>query len=76
MFTKEQIMVRAAIAKSVIDIVNSEPNGCPAGSLYAALMTVGMGLEEFEVMMSTLVKVGKITKRGHQYFPAKTGDER
>jgi hypothetical protein len=32
-------------------------------------MTTGLGLDSFEAIMGTLVKAGKVTKRGHRYYP-------
>ena len=59
-----------ALLDSVNDwhAVTGDP-GCPAGPLYAAFMTTGLGLDSFEAIMGTLVKAGKVTKRGHRYYP-------
>ena len=42
--------------------------GAPGGILYAALMTHGFTLEQFERIMGYLVKLGKLEKRGDLYF--------
>ena len=60
-----------AIADAVIDVVRQAgPLGCPGGTLYAALMTYGASLEQYEQFMSVLVLTGKLTKRGDLYFIA------
>jgi hypothetical protein len=43
--------------------------GAPGGLMYAALMGHGCSLEQFETLMSVLVRLGKVSKRGDCYFP-------
>lgn len=43
--------------------------GAPGGHIYAALMHVGLTLDQFEQVMALLVKVGKVRKSGQCYFP-------
>ena len=43
--------------------------GCPGGIMYAAFMNVGMTLELFEQITDALVRAGRITKRGHCFYP-------
>ncbi len=57
------------LVDAVVETVReSGPDGAPAGSIYAALMTLGFTLEQFERLMGALVGLGKLTKRGHLYF--------
>lgn len=44
------------------------PLGAPSGILYAALMTHGCTLDQYEGIMSGLVSAGKLEKRGDLYF--------
>ena len=67
--TIEQAKALRMICDAVIDSVKAAgPLGAPAGTLYAALMTHGASLEQFESLMAGLVKIGKLTKQGHLYF--------
>jgi hypothetical protein len=62
-----------AVADAVVDIVKAGGKlGTPGGTLYAALMTHGCTLEQFEMLMSVLVSSGRLEKRGQLYF-AKEG---
>lgn len=42
--------------------------GAPGGILYAALMTQGCTLNQFDSIMGALVRLGKLTKQGQCYF--------
>ncbi len=42
--------------------------GAPGGVMYADLMAHGCSLNQFESIMSTLVRLGRIEKRGECYF--------
>lgn len=44
------------------------PQGTPGGTLYAALMTAGATLEQYETIMTGLVRAGKLRKSGELYF--------
>lgn len=44
------------------------PDGVPGGTIYAALMSQGCTLAQFEAIMSTLVTLGKVSKRGNCYY--------
>lgn len=63
------LSVLKVIAEAVIETVKEAgPQGAPAGVLYAALMTTGMNLEQFERLMGILVEVGKVRKQGQLYL--------
>ncbi len=58
------------VANAVIETVNEQPNGAPAGPMYAAFMAQGMSLDMFEQITGTLVTLGKIKRRGDCFYPA------
>ncbi len=71
--TKKQIDAVLAIAQLVVDAVEQAgPYGAPGGHLYAAMMSAGITLSQFESIMGTLVSAGKLRKQGHCYFVART----
>jgi len=58
-----------AIGDGIVDAVRAAgPMGCPGGTLYAALMTQGCTLQQFESIMSGLVRAGKLRKSNNLYF--------
>ena len=70
--TIEQAKALRAIAKAITDTVaETGPLGAPGGHLYAALMTQGCTLHQFEQIMSGLVRAGYLEKRGDCYYPGK-----
>ena len=42
--------------------------GAPSGPMYAALMSTGMTLDQYQTIMDGLVAAGKLKRRGHVYF--------
>lgn len=57
-----------AMLEIFLEIVQSAGEaGSPAGPMYAAVMGV-MRLEQFEAVMSALVKLGCLRKSGHVYY--------
>jgi hypothetical protein len=42
--------------------------GAPSGPMYAALMSTGMTLDQYQTIMDGLVSAGKLKRRGHVYF--------
>ena len=57
------------ILDALVDVVAASGKlGTPGGTLYAALMTHGCSLEQFEQVMSALIAAKKLTKRGELYF--------
>ncbi len=62
------------IAKAITDTVKEAgPLGAPGGTLYAALMTCGCSLHQFEQIMAGLVRAKQLRKDGDLYFVAKGG---
>lgn len=67
--TANDLLAFVQLCEAVIDAVKEMgPQGAPAGPLYAAVMTVGMSLEQFERLMDTIVRSGRLRKSGHLYF--------
>lgn len=59
------------IVAAVVDAVREAgPLGAPGGILYAALMTQGCTLSQFESLMAALCRTGKLEKRGECYHLA------
>jgi hypothetical protein len=57
------------VAEAIIESVREAgPMGAPGGSLYAAMMTHGFSLDNFNQIMSGLVSAGMLEKRGQLYF--------
>jgi hypothetical protein len=74
--TKEALLAFVQLCDAVVDAVKEAgPQGAPAGPMYAAFMSVGMSLEQFERMMDVLVKAGRLRKQGHLYFYAEPQPE-
>jgi hypothetical protein len=65
---QQGVSVLKIIADIVIEAIQASPQGAPGGHLYAALMSTGMTLEQFERLINLLVETGKVTKRGQLYF--------
>lgn len=55
---------------AIVEAVNAVPAGIPAGHLYALSMGL-FTLSQFEIVMTALVKQGRISKQGLLYLPAK-----
>ncbi len=65
--TTEQRNALRMIAQAFIDAVKvAGEQGAPAGELYSAVMDK-LSLGQFTQIMATLVKAGKLTKRGFTY---------
>jgi len=69
--TSTQLKALKAICDAVIESVKlAGPLGAPAGTLYAAMMTHGFTLEQFERLMNGLVSAKMLRKSGNLYFAA------
>ena len=66
--TATEAQALKAIAGIIVETVNETPEGAPGGTLYAALMTIGISLEQFEQIMAALVNLGLVRKSGQLYF--------
>jgi len=66
---KEHLIAFVELCETVIAAVQEAgPQGAPAGPIYAACMTVGMSLEQFERLMAVIVRSGRLRKSGDLYF--------
>jgi len=67
--THEQIAAALRrIADAIVDSVRAAgPHGAPSGVLYAALMAHGCTLNQFNSLMSGLVRAGRLTQDGLLY---------
>jgi hypothetical protein len=68
MTTKAQFAIAQVLAALVETIKAAGPSGAPGGVMYAALMTQGCTLEQFEALMGCLVRSGVVRKSGNCYF--------
>ena len=67
MNTASKIQAILKITEALIQAVNDTPNGIPAGTLYAGLMTTGCTLQQFDQLMGMIVASGRIRKQGDLY---------
>ncbi len=59
----------AVVLDALEDAVKtSGRNGAPGGVLYAAVMTYGFDLQQFQTMMDALVRAKRLIRRGQLYF--------
>jgi hypothetical protein len=66
-----QARALALVVEAVVEAVKAAgPNGAPGGTLYAALMSQGCTLSQFESLMGALVRLGKVRREGELYFAA------
>jgi hypothetical protein len=66
--TAAQLKTLGLVMQTVLEAVKEGGElGVPGGHLYAALMTQGCTLHQFETLMSALIRTGKIEKRGECY---------
>lgn len=68
MTRQDQIQALREICSVVVDTIQkSGPMGMPGGHLYAILLPFGITLDQFDVLMNTLVEAKKITRVGQCY---------
>jgi hypothetical protein len=69
MVTAQQTQMLKKVCNAIVETVKEMgKQGAPAGPLYAALMTTGMTLENFEQIMSGLVAAKMLRKSGQLYY--------
>ena len=56
--TKDQILALQSIGKGIIEAANIDSIGAPSGVIYSALMSHGASFNQFQQIMSTLVRHG------------------
>lgn len=65
----DTIFAMKVILDSIVESVQEAgPQGVPGGILYAAMMSHGVTLTQFETIMGALVRAERLTRRGHLYF--------
>lgn len=68
--TNRQRLAVVYLANAIVDSVRESDRNCmgvPGGPIYAALMAHGCSLHQFEMIMSGLVRVGRLTRSGDLY---------
>jgi hypothetical protein len=67
--TEVQAKLLHKVATAIVETVKETgTQGAPGGPLYAALMTTGMTLEQFEGIMNGLVTAKMLRKSGQLYY--------
>lgn len=67
--TSEQKRALILLVSAITDTIKEAGEmGAPGGIMYAALMAHGCTLNQFQSIMGTLVRLGRIEKRGECYF--------
>jgi hypothetical protein len=70
--TAQEIAAIRMVAEAIEDAVKAAgPLGAPGGVIYAALMAHGVTLDQYNQLMSGLVRAGRLTRDGHLYHVAK-----
>jgi predicted transcriptional regulator len=70
--TKEQIRALQLIAKAVISACQTF---APGGVIYAALMSQGCSLNQYQQIMAQLVQAGMVTQSGDCYTATEKGNK-
>lgn len=64
----DQVAAIRAVATMILETVQEMgEQGAPSGPMYAALMGK-MSLNQYESIMYSLVKAGRLRKEGHVYY--------
>lgn len=67
--TDEQRKAIKMLGDAIVDSVRVAGGmGAPGGLLYSALMAHGCSLELFQALMGSLVRLGRLERRGELYF--------
>ena len=67
--TRDQIAALRSIGRAILEAVQASGQlGAPGGILYAALMQKGCNLNQFEQIMSGMVRADVLTKSGECYY--------
>ena len=64
---QQQRAINAVCDALLEAIAGAGAQGVPGGTLYAALMTQGCRLAQFESLMGSLERLGKVRKSGDVY---------
>lgn len=70
-------MSQVEAAKALVKVINAvictieeTPGGCPAGVLYAGLMSQGCSLHQWEAIERIMLESGRVVKMGDVLLPA------
>jgi len=67
----DQVEKMAALCTIIVEAVKDMgPMGAPSGPMYAALMSTGITLDQYQTIMDGLVAAGKLKRRGYVYYAA------
>jgi len=67
--TAEEAEALRVVVGAVLDAVKAGmPRGAPGGIIYAGLMEQGFTLDQYDSLMSALVRHGKLRRDGDLYF--------
>lgn len=67
----KKVSVLKQIGQALVETVEEAgPLGAPSGPMYAAVMTLGITLDQYEQIMAGLVAAGRLRKSGDCYFLA------
>lgn len=68
MTQEKAALVIRQIADAIVQTAKEAgPMGIPGGHVYAALMTYGLRLDQYEQIMAALVQAGKLRREGECY---------
>lgn len=70
--TPQQAKALQAVAKAIVDACQTS---APGGVIYAALMSQGCTLDQFQQIMSQLVGAGMLTQDGDCYTATDKGNK-
>lgn len=66
---EEQLMTLRRVSMAILGMIREIGRaGVPGGTIYAALMTHGCTMEQYEAIMDGLVGAKLVTKSGQLYF--------
>jgi hypothetical protein len=67
--TIQQLEAIKLIVTSIIETVRDAGDmGAPSGPMYAACMSAGASLSQYQSLMDALVRTGKLRQSGDLYF--------
>jgi hypothetical protein len=67
-----QVKAVQLVCSAILEAVKAGgDHGAPGGVIYAALMTQGCTLEQYEGLMGALVRAGRLRRSGELYFLVK-----
>lgn len=69
--TSAEVRALLAVLDGIMEAVRvAGPMGAPGGVMYAAMMAQGCTLDQFNQIMSAMVRAGKLQRQGDCYVEA------